>query len=281
MVTAMDNRPIGVFDSGLGGLTAVKELMQILPGEDLVYLGDTGRVPYGTRSRETITRYACQDAALLLRQQVKAILCACGTVSSVAGDLLCAHSPCPFYGVVRPAAAAAVAATHNGRVGVIGTNATIRSGSFASLLEELQPGLQVTARPCPLFVPLVEAGHIAPDDPVTLPAVRLYMEPFRQAGVDTLILGCTHYPILAPIIHQYFDGAVTLIDSGREAADAIRQDLEAKDLLNDRDKDGTCRYLVTDSTQGFSQVAGIFLGQEIRGRVEQIDLGLLEALPLL
>ena len=277
----MDTRPIGVFDSGLGGLTGAKELMKILPGEDIIYFGDTGRVPYGSRSNEVITRYAGQDVALLLREQVKAVLCACGTVSSVAGDFLQARTPCPFYGVVRPAAAAAAAAPRAGRIGVIGTSATIRSGKFPAVLRELLPGAEVFTNPCPLFVPLVEAGHVELDDPITRPAAELYLAPFREAGVDTLIMGCTHYPILAPIIDRYFGGAVTLIDSGREAADAIRRDLDRRGLLADEGREGSCRYLVTDLVEGFSQVAEIFLGREIRGSVEKIDIGVLEALPAL
>ncbi len=277
----MDNRPIGVFDSGLGGLTAVKELLRILPGEDIVYFGDTGRVPYGSRSGETITRYAVQDVSLLLRQQVKAVLCACGTVSSVAGQLLRSQAPCPFFEVVRPAAQAAAALSASGRIGIIGTSATIRSGKFPPAVREFRPDAQVLALPCPLFVPLVEAGHVRPDDPITRPAVELYLSPFKEAGVDTLILGCTHYPILAPAIHEFFGGSVALVDSGREAARAIREELERRDLLAAPGRQGSCRYLVSDSPEGFFQVAEGFLGRQIRGQVEKIEIGLLESLPAL
>ena len=171
----MDTRPIGVFDSGLGGLTALRELAALLPGEDLLYFGDTGRVPYGSRGAEIITRYAQEDAAFLLDQGVKAVVCACGTVSSVAGERLRQKMDCPFVEVVAPAAQAAAAATRTGRVGVIATAATIRSGKFPAALRALEPGLAVFDLACPLFVPLVEDGHIAPDDPIALPAVEYYL----------------------------------------------------------------------------------------------------------
>ncbi|MEA5012072.1 MAG: glutamate racemase [Angelakisella sp.] len=276
----MDIRPIGVFDSGLGGLTAVKELLSILPQEDIVYFGDTGRVPYGSRGNEVITRYAGQDVSFLLGQQVKAVLCACGTVSSVAGGMLAEHSPVPFFEVVSPTAAAACAATKNERIGVIATKATIASGMFTQKINSLLPTAQVFARACPLFVPLAEEGHIAIDDPITTPAVELYLNQLKKNNIDTLILGCTHYPILAPIIGNFFDGKVTLIDSGREAARALKLRLETDGLLTDATTPGSLRYYVSDSTQSFAQVAEIFLGTPVRQDVEKIDIAALEALPI-
>lgn len=277
----MDKRPIGIFDSGLGGLTAAKELMQILPGENLIYFGDTGRVPYGTRSPETITRYATQDVTLLLHQQVKAILCACGTVSSVAGELLKSHTPCPFYEIVGPTAAAAVSATSSGKIGVIGTDATIGSGKFPLAIRNLLPTAEVFSKPCPLFVPLVESGHIAPGDPLPQLVVELYLSSFREAKIDTLILGCTHYPLLAPVIKQFLGEEVMLIDSGREAANALRQDLAAQGLVAEKSHSGIYRFLVSDSTHGFAQVAEQFLGRAVSEQVEKIDIGTLESLSAL
>ena len=203
----MDNRPIGVFDSGLGGLTSVRELRRLLPGEDIVYFGDTGRVPYGSRSREIILQYARQDIAFLLSQNVKCIVAACGTVSSTYPSEEAAKLPVPYMGVVSSAARRAARATRNRRIGVIGTSATIRSHSYEQILRRLVPGAEITARACPLFVSLVENGYVdgsAPDcQQVTRLVIAQYLQEVREAGVDTLILGCTHYPLLAGMIGEY------------------------------------------------------------------------------
>ena len=194
----MDNRPIGVFDSGLGGLTSVRELRRLLPGEDIVYFGDTGRVPYGSRSHETILQYARQDIAFLLSQNVKCIMAACGTVSSTYPPEEAAKLPVPYMGVVSSAARRAARATRSRKIGVIGTSATIRSHSYELMLRRLVPGAEITARACPLFVSLVENGYVdgsAPDrQQVTKLVIAQYLKEVRDAGVDTLILGCTHYP---------------------------------------------------------------------------------------
>lgn len=275
----MDPRPIGVFDSGLGGLTALRELRQVLPGEDLVYFGDTGRVPYGSRGEEVITRYAREDAAFLLGQGVKAMVCACGTVSSVAGDLLAAETPCPFIEVVIPAARAAVRATKTGRIGVIATAATTQSGRFPAALRAMDPALQVHSLACPLFVPLVENGHIAPGDPLAVPAVEYYLREFREKGIDTLILGCTHYPLLAPLIRDCLGDEVTLISSGKEAALTARDLLQERGLLSSRETGGESRYFVTDAAGSFSAVAEVFLGEPVR-QVIPVDISGLEKLEL-
>ena len=203
----MDNRPIGVFDSGLGGLTGVKELRKRLPHENIVYFGDTGRVPYGSRSPETILQYARQDIAFLLSQNVKCIMAACGTVSSTYPAAEAALLPVPYLGVVDAAAREAAFSTRNRRIGVIGTAATIRSRSYETLLRKLVPGVEITARPCPLFVPLVEAGyvdHSAEDkQEVTRLVIAQYLTEVRDAGVDTLILGCTHYPLIKTMIGEF------------------------------------------------------------------------------
>lgn len=272
----MDTRPIGVFDSGLGGLTSVKELVRLLPGEDILYFGDTGRVPYGSRGRDSITRFAQQDVAFLQSHGVKALVCACGTISTVAGELLARTAEVPFFMVVEPASRAAAAAARSGRIGVIGTNATIRSGKFQQTLEALCPGAEVTAIPCPLFVPLVEAGHIGLDDPLTNLAVAQYLQPLADRGIDTLVLGCTHYPILAPVIDRFFGGRVTLVDSGQQAALAAAERLNRDGLLSGRTAGGQCSYYVTDDPQGFAQVAGIFLGTPVADSATQVDIGILE-----
>lgn len=267
----MDNRPIGVFDSGLGGLSAVRHLSQLLPYENIVYFGDTGRVPYGTRSRDTIRRYTTEDCALLLDHDVKFIIAACGTVSSVAPDILDSLSV-PAIGVVSPTAKAAAEATKNGKVGILGTAATVRSASFEKALHAIDPAIQVTATPCPLFVPLVESGWISPDDSVAVPMVRRYLAAVKEAGVDTLILGCTHFPLLAPIIQQELGADVTLIDSGRETAVLCARQLSETGSLADRTK-GTTKFFVSDQPEGFSQVAEIFLGQSVEQAVEMVRPG--------
>ncbi len=266
----MDKRPIGVFDSGLGGLTAVRELRRLLPGEDIVYFGDTGRVPYGTRGSTIIRQYARQDIAFLLGRGVKLILAACGTVSSTLLPEDTAGLPVPYAGVVEPTARAAAEATRTGRIGIIGTAATIRSGSYERLLHTLRPGVSTIARACPLFVPLVENGHIAPNDAVSGLVAEEYLAPLRKAGVDTLILGCTHYPLLAGVIGQAMGPGVALIDAGREAARAVKAKLAAGSLLNEAG--GGVRYYVTDSTDQFAAMADRCLDGGTHGPVEHIPI---------
>ena len=267
----MDQRAIGVFDSGLGGLTAVRHLQDLLPDENIVYFGDTGRVPYGTRSRDTIRRYTEEDCRLLLDRDVKFIIAACGTVSSVSPDLL-EQLPVPAIGVVSPTAEAAVKATKNKKIGILGTAATINSASFEKAILALDPTIEVTATPCPLFVSLVESGWIAEDDEVAIPMVRRYLAAVKAAGVDTLILGCTHFPLLAPIIRAELGNTVTLIDSGRETASLCAKLLREKDALAQRDG-GSAQFYVSDQPEGFSRVAEIFLGKSVRETVEMIRPG--------
>ncbi len=257
---------IGIFDSGLGGLTALKELLCLTPGEPLVYFGDTGRVPYGTRSAATIVKYASQDAAFLLSQGVDAILVACGTVSTTALRELKEALPVPVIGVVEPAAEAAVKATKNGKIAVIGTPATIRTGSFETALRERMPDATIISRPCPLFVPLVESGFTAPDCEITRLICEHYLAPIRESGADTLILGCTHYPLLAPIISAVLPG-VTLISSGAEAAKAMI-------ALRGQKTEGhaSVAYYVSDDPALFIASAGNFLGYDISDEVQKIDI---------
>lgn len=264
----MDNRPIGVFDSGLGGLTAVRHLKNLLPNENIVYFGDTGRVPYGTRSRETIRRYAAEDCGLLLKHDVKYIIAACGTVSSVAADILDGLSV-PAVGVVDPTAKAAVKATKNRKIGILGTSATIRSASFEKAIKAIDPAIEVVATPCPLFVSLVESGWIQPDDSVAVPMVKRYLKDVKAAGVDTLILGCTHFPLLAPIIQAELGDTVTLVDSGRETAALCAEELANNNALTDR-IGGTTKFYVSDQPEGFSQVAEIFLGESVEQSVDRV-----------
>ena len=268
----MDTRPIGVFDSGLGGLTAVRQLRRVLPGEDIVYFGDTGRVPYGSRAHDTIVQYARQDIHFLLEQDVKFIIAACGTVSSTFPPEEAAKLPVPYTGVVGAACRAAVAATRNRRVGLIGTAATIRSGSYAAVIRDMMPDAKITARACLLFVPLVENGYVNDGNPVTRLVIAEYLEEVRAAGVDTLILGCTHYPLLKKMIGDFMGDDVTLIDAGKVTAQAAAAALADLDLLSGRTGGGTARYYVSDTPDNFTQQEQLFLGEYAGGPVERIAI---------
>lgn len=268
----MDRRPIGVFDSGLGGLTAVRELARIMPEEDLVYFGDTGRVPYGGRSRETIIRYARQDVAFLNTFDPKAIVIACGTVSTTALEVLRQECAVPIFGVVEPAAREAARLTRNGKVGLIGTSASIRTGAYERALAALRPGTEVSTRACPLLVPLVENGRYQPGDLVAETVVAEYLTPLREQGVDTLMLGCTHYPLLKPIIAEFMGPDVNLVDVGAQCAQWVAGQLAGRDLRTDRTAAGQHRFYVSDTTGDFAALASAFLGEDVTDGVEQIDI---------
>lgn len=262
---------LGVFDSGLGGLSSVKELAKCLPHEDVVYFGDTGRVPYGTRSKNTIIKYALQDARFLMQFEPKAILVACGTVTSVAMDALQEALPVPVIGVVDAAVDAALKATKNHKIAVLGTPATIHSGSYEKKLKSKSPDTEVLAIPCPLFVPLVENGHIDATDPIVGATVAHYLESALQFGADTIILGCTHYPLLGRAIGTYVGEDVRLINAAAEAAQALKAILSEKNML--ATEGGAQRFFVSDYPEGFADTARIFLKKDIKEAVEQIDIG--------
>lgn len=267
----MNTSAIGVFDSGLGGLTAVKEILQVLPHENVIYFGDTGRVPYGNRSDNTIKKYALQDANFLLKHNVKIIIAACGTVSSVAGDLSGVLNT-PYTGVVSPTSKAAANATKNGKIGVIGTCATIKSHSYKKELLEINSDFQIFEKDCPLFVPLVENGFISKDNIIVQSIVYKYLKPIRDEGIDTLILGCTHYPILKEAIADVMGDDVKLIDAGRETALYVADYLKENNLLNSSQLQGSCEFYVSDKPADFEKIAGIFLGQDISDKVTQINI---------
>ncbi len=261
----MSKKPIGVFDSGLGGLISV------LPNENIVYFGDTGRVPYGNRSRETILEYTRQDFAFLRSKDVKCVIAACGTVSSVAsnfGD----NFDIPFTGVLLPTASSAIKATNNKKIGVIGTTATINSNSYKKQIQSLRPDIEVFSTDCPLFVPLVENGLICEDDFVVLEIAKRYLDTLKSKDIDTLILGCTHYPILKKVISKVMGANVTLIDSGYETALYTAHLLKENNLLNKDNKLGNCNFYVSDTTEGFSKLASIFLEKEISKSVNRVDI---------
>lgn len=263
---------IGVFDSGLGGLSAVKEFLHILPSENIIYFGDTGRVPYGNRSRDTIKKYGYQDARFLLTHKVKMIVAACGTVSSVAGKFLEERLPVPYTGVVNPTAFAAAHKTKNGKIGVIGTSATINSHSYKSRLQKLNPEFEVYEKACPLFVPLVENGVIHRDDQIARLVIKRYLTELKDEGIDTLILGCTHYPLLADAISDVLGSEITLVDSGYETAVYAAKVLKEQNLLNNSFEKGKPEFFVSDTPDDFENVAGLFLGRNMEHTVTQIDI---------
>lgn len=265
-----NNSPIGIFDSGLGGLTVVRALQELLPNESIVYFGDTGRVPYGSRSPEVIRKYAREDMDFLLSKNVKMVIAACGTVSSVAADI--GNSlDVPFLEVVSPAAKYAATNTKNKKVGVIGTNATIRSGSYEKLIQGINSDIKVFAKGCPLFVPIVEEGLTSEDNVIALETAKHYLLSFAENGIDTLILGCTHFPILKPIISKVLGDKVDLVDIGFTTAKATAEYLKEKNMLSNNNE-SKCEFYVSDRTAGFSAVASRFLGRSIDGEIERISL---------
>jgi len=254
-----DSRAIGVFDSGLGGLTAVREMETLLPNEDVIYFGDTARVPYGTKSKERIIEFSHQIMHFLLEHDVKAVIVACGTVSSNALDELKAAYDLPIIGVVEPGVAEAVRLTKNRKIGVLGTAATIRSGAFSRRLLEADPTLEVHSQACPLFVPLVENGWF--DDPISAQVVARYLAPVKAAGVDTLILGCTHYPLLAGLIQQEMGEDVSLVNVSRQAVYEMKQYLAVHDMqAPEKDAPPVYAFYASDSVSDFRSFSESILG---------------------
>ena len=248
-----DARPIGVFDSGIGGLTVVKALRDLLPNEHVSYLGDTARVPYGNKSSETVERYSLELANILAAENAKVIVVACNTVSSVSIPKLRANVKVPVVGVIEPGAQAAIATTRNRHVGVIGTRATIRSGAYDNALRALNIHVRVTSQACPLFVPLIEEGLL--NDQLTDQAITRYLDPMIAEGIDTLVLGCTHYPLLVPAISRALGDNVKLVDSAQNCAIAVRNLLDRQSLRADPSAKGNLRVALTDAADNFLNVA--------------------------
>ena len=268
----MDGRPIGVFDSGLGGLTAVRVLRRILPEEDLVYFGDTARVPYGGRSRETLLKYSRQDLRFLRSRDLKAVLIACGTVSTTSLETLQAENDLPIVGVVEPTCRRAVSVSRSRRIGMIATLASVRSGAYEAVLRRLDPSVEVLCRPCPLFVPLVENGRFRKGDVVIETVAREYLAPLLEWGADTLILGCTHYPLLEEMIADDCGPGVTLVSAGEESAYELKRLLKAQGLRNDRERQGETEFYVSDRAEDFEQIASVFLQENLRHTARRVDI---------
>jgi glutamate racemase len=277
MPATRDPRPIGVFDSGLGGLTSVRELYRALPAESVVYFGDTARLPYGGKSKDTVTRFALEIASFLVRQDIKCLLVACNTASSYALDVLTRRLDLPVIGVIEPAVRAAVAASPHGRIGVVGTLGTVGSGAYPQAIAKVGPGASVISRACPLFVPLIKEGWI--DHPVTRQVAEEYLVELRAGQLESLILGCTHYPLIAPLVASLMGPGVTLVDSGAEAARAVAE------LLRDRGQlaggGPEHHFFVSDEPRNFARIAISFLGRELPPTtvVDQTDLPWFERPP--
>jgi glutamate racemase len=258
---ASDARPIGVFDSGVGGLTVFQALERALPHESLVYLGDTARVPYGTKSAETVVRYTLEAARFMLRQQVKMVVVACNTASSVALDAMERETRLPVLGVIAPGARRAVERSRTQRIGVIGTRATIASGAYKRAIQALAPEAEVLSQACPLFVPLAEEGWT--EGEITRRIAEKYLEPFQRADVDTLVLGCTHYPLLSKVIAQVMGAKVGLVDSAEAVAEEAARELAAATEKGAGAARGGHHFYVTDAPETFQVVAERFLGRPI------------------
>src|SRR5438132_1370548 len=266
----MNPAPLGVFDSGIGGLTVARAVFERLPHESVIYFGDTARVPYGPKSPDTVRRYSGEILAYLLGRGVKALVVACNTISAQALDFLRERSPVPLVGVIEPGARAAVQGTRSGKIGVIGTAGTIASGAYERAIKRLRPDAAVCVQACPLFVPLVEEGWF--DHAATELIAREYLAPLQRAAVDVLVLGCTHYPLMKPLLGQVLGPAVTLVDSAEETAKAVAEDLTRQGLGAAPGNRPTHRFVVSDDEPHFRKVGARFLGEKLQ-HVEVVPLG--------
>jgi glutamate racemase len=257
-------RPIGVFDSGIGGLTVLQELVSIMPSEDFIYLGDTARLPYGTKSNEVITRYSRENTEFLLAKGIKLLVVACNTSSAVALAEIARDTMIPVVGVIEPGARAAVKASRLGKIGVIGTEATIASGAYTRAIQALKPGLEIYTRACPLLVPLVEEGWT--DNEIAERTVAHYLESLKASGIDTLLLGCTHYPLLRGLFERILGPRVRIVDSATATAGAVRERLAALHIVR-RSGAGRQSFFVTETPERFVRVGRRFLGPQVESAV--------------
>jgi glutamate racemase len=264
------NRPIGIFDSGIGGLTVLKEILRVLPDENTIYLGDTARVPYGIRSPETVIRYSFENTKFLSLKDIKILVIACNTASSVSLDAIRSRVSIPVVGVIEPGAKAAVKATRSKKIGVIGTEATIRSNAYTKAIKAIDERIEVFGHACPLFVPLVEEGWT--EGHIAALVAKKYLESLSGFGIDTVVLGCTHYPLLKKVIAEVMDAGVQLIDSAVEISREIGVTLEDLGIKRDKKSPPFREYYVTDSPERFLKVGEQFLGQRIE-HIEKIIVG--------
>ncbi|MDP4115982.1 MAG: glutamate racemase [Bacteroidota bacterium] len=262
-------KPLGIFDSGIGGLTVVKRLASVLPNEDIVYFGDTARVPYGSKSNDTVIEYSIQDTKFLINKNVKIVIVACNTASSVALTELGKQFNVPIIGMIKPGAEAAVNTTKNGRIGVIGTRATINNQAYSTEIKRLDPNLEVFEYACPLFVSLAEEGWI--NHKATYLIAEEYLKDLKEKNIDTLVLGCTHYPILQNVIQDVIGDKVTLIDSGVASTEIVKSELERIGLPTNKSSLGNQEFFVSDIPIKFTEVAELFLGRSVQN-VSKVDI---------
>jgi glutamate racemase len=265
----LDSRPIGVFDSGIGGLTVLKEIVKILPSEDIIYFGDTARVPYGNKSLETVTKFALQNARFLLSRDVKAIVIACNTASAFSIETVQKSFDVPVMGVISPGAHAAIRATQNGKIGIIATEGTIASRAYERAIRRGYPDAEIFGQPCPLFVPIVEEGWSGKKASYLI--AEEYLQSLRDAMVDTVVMGCTHYPLLREVIEEIMGEGVSLINPGEETAMDLKEILVERGLQSGKREKTTYKYYVSDNPGKFSKVGNNFLNSEIVN-IEKIDI---------
>ena len=254
---------IGIFDSGIGGLTVLREIKRQLPTENIIYLGDTARVPYGTRSAQTVLKYSIANTDFLLKQNIKLLIIACNTASAIATEALRTRYKIPVVEVITPGARGAVRATRNGTVGIIGTEATVKSAAYQRAIKALRPDIAVVARPCPMFVPLAEEGWCDPDDEIVSLTANRYLKELKLYAIDTLVLGCTHYPLLKAAIQKVMGCSVSLIDSAEETAREVAVLLNDSKLRRAGTGQGMCSFFVTDIPHRFIETGKLFLGNQI------------------
>ena len=263
-----DNDPIGVFDSGIGGLTVVKEIIKRLPNENLIYLGDSARVPYGTKSSKTVNSYSLSNARFLISKGIKLLVVACNTASAVALQSLRWDFDMPVIGVIEPGARKAARVTQTGKIGVIGTPSTIKSNAYTKAIKTITPEIKVYTQPCPLFVPLAEEGWT--EGEIAELTAKEYLLPLKNSGIDVLILGCTHYPLLKPLIKTIMGNEIALIDSAEETAAEIEWTIKENHISNTNSRSPNRKFFLTDVSDSFTKIAGNFLGGEIH--VKQVDI---------
>lgn len=269
MINKIKSAPIGVFDSGIGGLTVAKELIKALPDEDLIYLGDTARVPYGTKSERTVIAYSRSNAEFLISKGIKLLVVACNTASSVSIPNLRNELEIPVIGVIEPGAKKAVSVTKSGKIGVIGTPSTISSSAYTKAIHNLDSEIEVYTKACPLFVPLADEGRT--EGEIVERIAEDYLSPIKESGIDVLVLGCTHYPLLKNTLHKVMGPEITLVDSAEETTSQIKSVLTEIDLLNESNPKSEREFYLTDVSDTFLSVAGRFLGEKI-DKIEMVDI---------
>jgi glutamate racemase len=267
----MDNRPIGVFDSGLGGLTVLKEIARLMPQESIVYFGDSGRSPYGTKSKDTIIKYTFQDVRFLLNQDIKMIVIACNTASAFSYEAVKNSFDIPVVEVIHPGATAGVRETKNKKIGIIGTTATVNSGAYEKAINKIDNTIEVYSKACPLFVPLVEEGEYWWENDISYRIAEQYLAPLKSKGIDTLVLGCTHYPLLHNTISKVMGEDVRLVSSAQEVAKVVKQIVEHSDIARDELLSPVFRYYTSDNVEKFEPLCSSILSKKITS-AEKVDI---------